>query len=187
MSAAGPVADITFTPDGTLYGWLEPGTDDLVTINLGTGAATVVGNSSLSTFGSGLASDASGTLFFAGDGANQELRTVNRTTGVTTVVSTMTGSPQGDAVPALAFQPGTGVLFGLDGLDGNPNVSLITINPATGAVTSRGATVTNADAIVFDGGPAPAAPSSIPTLSELALLALSLAVATLGLLAYSRR
>ena len=190
MSALGPVADITFTPDGTLYGWLEPGQDDLVTINLTTGLATVVGNSGLSTFGSGIASDASGTLYFAGDGANQELRTVNRTTGLTTVVATMSGSPQpSDAIPALAFQPGTGVLFGLDGLDGNPNVSLITINTTTGVVTNRGATVTNADAIAFDGSapPPPVTFVSVPTLSDFALLALALAVATLGFVAYKRR
>ena len=40
------VADLTFTPDGQLYGWLEPsGTtaDDLVSINKATGAATIVG------------------------------------------------------------------------------------------------------------------------------------------------
>lgn len=161
-----------------------------MTVNLATGAATVVGPSGLSTFGSGIASDASGTLYFAGNGASGALRTVNRTTGAPSAGITMTGSPQGDAVPSLAFQPGTGVLYGLDGLDGNSTVFLTTIDPATGAVTSRGQTVTNADAIAFDTGgtlPPPVAVAPIPTLSDFALLLLSLAVATVGYLAYSRR
>jgi hypothetical protein len=178
----GPIADITFTPDGTLYGWCEC-SDDLVTINTATGVATVVGSSGISTFGSGLASDSSGTLFYAGDGANDSLRTVSRTTGLTTIVTTMTGSPQGDAVPALAFHPG-GTLYGLDGLDGNPNVTLITINTTTGAVTTVGATLNGTDAIAFDP---PFAGTAIPAVSDVGLLLLALALGTMGALAYSRR
>jgi hypothetical protein len=58
------VADITFTPDGTLFGWLEADADDLATINKATGAASIVGDAGISTLGSGLASDSAGTLFF---------------------------------------------------------------------------------------------------------------------------
>lgn len=181
-----PVADITFNPSGTLFGWSED-TDDLVTINTATGVATVVGDSGLSTFGSGLASNASGVLFYAGDGANQELRTVNPGTGLTTVVATMTGSPQGDAVPALAFNPNNALLYGLDGLDGNPNVTLITINTVTGAVTTVGATLQNTDAIAFDAAAAAAVSTPIPTLSETGVLLLALLMGAMGAFAYSRR
>src|SRR5262249_40882173 len=45
------MADLTFTSDGTLYGWLpfktSVNSEDLYTINLTTGAATKVGESSL--------------------------------------------------------------------------------------------------------------------------------------------
>ena len=182
-----PVADITFTPGGTLFGWSED-TDDLVTINIATGAATVVGDSTLSTFGSGLASNAAGTLYFAGDGATGELRTVNSANGLTTVVATLTGSPQGDAVPALAFNPTNGLLYGLDGLDGNSNVVLITINTATGAVTTVGTTLANTDAIAFDVGAVVASGvTPVPTMSQTGVLLLALMMAAIGAFAYSRR
>src|SRR3954453_9009779 len=58
-------ADITFTPDGALFGWLAPRPYDLVALDKPTGAATVVGESGLSTAGSGLASNSAGVLFFA--------------------------------------------------------------------------------------------------------------------------
>ena len=45
-----PVTDITFRADGTLFGWSRC-TDDLVTINLATGLATIVADSGLSTSG----------------------------------------------------------------------------------------------------------------------------------------
>ena len=35
-------ADITFTPDGALFGWLEPNSDDLAAINKATGLASIV-------------------------------------------------------------------------------------------------------------------------------------------------
>ena len=69
------VADITFGPDGILYGWSES-SDDLVTIDVTTGTATVVGESNLNTFGSGLAFDvANDRLLFAGHGSNGALPT----------------------------------------------------------------------------------------------------------------
>src|SRR6516225_9985946 len=59
------IADITFRSDGTLFGWSE-NSDDLVTINTATGAATIVANAGISTFGSGLKFDANGILYLAG-------------------------------------------------------------------------------------------------------------------------
>ncbi len=148
------VADLTFTPDGQLYGWLEPSSttaDDLVSINKATGAATIVGDSGLSTYGSGLASNSAGVLYFAGEGESEALRTVNRTTGATTVVATLNG----DAVlqrgiSALAFDP-SGTLFGTRLPSDSPpfNSDLITINTSTGAITSKGPSVDRLDAIVF--------------------------------------
>ena len=104
-------ADITFTPDGTLYGWLEPGTDSLVTIDKATGAATIVGDSGLNTYGSGIASNSSGVLYFAGEGSQGPLRTVDRSTGLTTQVATLNGPDPDPGISALAFDA-AGMLFG---------------------------------------------------------------------------
>ena len=142
------VADITFTADGTLYGWSES-TDDLVTIDLTTGVATVVGDSGLGTAGSGIAFDnANNRLLFAGDDSNGNLRAVDRATGTTTVVSTLNGS--GNSVAALAFDC-DGTLYGIQLDEDNTfTTQLVIIDPASGNVTVVGQSETRLDAIVFD-------------------------------------
>jgi Ca2+-binding RTX toxin-like protein len=146
------VADLTFDASGTLYGWTEIFTDDLVTINTSTGAATPVGNSGIVTFGSGLA-DVGGTLYYSGDGVTGELRTVNKATGVTTVVTTLHGAPSNtDGIAAMAVDPDSGVLFAVALNDSdviNP-AYLVTINTVTGEVTTIGALPNDFDAIAFD-------------------------------------
>jgi hypothetical protein len=120
-------ADITFTPGGTLYGWMEPDTDGLATINLSTGAAATVGSTGNDTFGSGLASNSSGVLYYAGKGTNGAFWTLNPSTGVPTQVGTITGGPGlSDSIPALAFSP-AGVLFAINGGDGSPSANLVTV------------------------------------------------------------
>jgi Ca2+-binding RTX toxin-like protein len=145
------VADITFTPDGTLFGWLQ-GPDDLVTINKATGLATVVGDSGLDTRGSGIASNAAGTLFFAGEDDNGPLRTVDRNTGATTAGPTLNGT-EGEPINALAFDS-AGTLFG-----SRRTFDLLTINTGTGAVNVVGPSVEDLDAIVFE----PPTPTPTPT------------------------
>jgi hypothetical protein len=146
-----PAADITFTPDGTLYGWIEPDTDDLARIDKTTGVGTVVGDSGLNTYGSGLASNASGTLYFAGEGEDMPLRTVDRNTGLTSVVATMNGDTTLErGISALAFNS-SGTLFGSRLPSNSPafNSDLITIDTTTGAITSKGTSVDRLDALVF--------------------------------------
>lgn len=176
------MADLTFTSDGTLYGWLEASADDLFSINLATGAATVVGDSGLSTFGSGLAADAANVIYYSGDGNDGPLRTVNRTTGAVTTVATLSGgtSPAGSPVAALAFN--AGVLYGvvIDFSLGTRPTRLVTINTATGVITDLGPSIDRLDAIIFDGAtpPPPPAPSQpIPVDSPLALALLALLLA----------
>ncbi len=141
-----PVADITFTSDGTLYGWSQ-NTNDLVTIDLTTGVATVVGDSGLSTFGSGLAASSANVLFFTGNGDNGQLRTVDGATGLTTDVATLNGGT-GIPINALAFNGST--LFGSRSGNGSVASDLITIDTTTAAITVVGPSVDNLDAIVFD-------------------------------------
>ncbi|HEX5854584.1 MAG TPA: hypothetical protein VFZ57_03110 [Thermoanaerobaculia bacterium] len=172
------MADLTFTSDGTLYGWLEPFSDDLYTINTATGAATLVGNAGISTSGSGLAASSSDVLFFAGALDSGPLRTINRTTGLPTTVATMDGAAN-QLISALAFNA-AGTLFGsrLDNVAQTAN--LITINTTTGHVTVIGPSVASLDAILFDGGTAP--PSVVvPMLGERMLAILLLLLAAAGL------
>jgi hypothetical protein len=175
------MADLTFTSDGTLYGWLEGSADDLHTIDVTTGHATLVGDSGLSTFGSGLTANAANVIFFAGSGDDGALRTIDRTTGLPTTVATLTGT-QGASVAALAFDA-TGVLFGVALLGGPEPASLTTINIATGEVTVLGDSVVGLDAIAFD---APVPVQAIPTLSDVAFVALPLLLAG-GALSQIRR
>jgi hypothetical protein len=143
-------ADITFTPDGTLYGWLESSTDDLVQIDKTTGAAAVVGDSGLSTYGSGIASNSAGVLYFAGDGEQGPLWTINRSTGQPTQVGTLTGPSPNPGISALAFSE-TGKLFGATTPSnmGTLGSTLISIDAATGTLTTVGPAIDRLDSLAF--------------------------------------
>ena len=145
-----PAADITFTPDGTLYGWLEPNDDDLVRIDKATGLATIVGDSGLSTYGSGLASNAAGVLYFAGDGLQGPLWTVDRNTGLPTQVATLTGPDPDPGISALAFNS-AGKLYGSTTPSDSATLgsTLISIDPTSGALTTIGPAIDRLDALVF--------------------------------------
>jgi hypothetical protein len=157
----GPVADITFTSDGTLYGWSEQ-IDDLVTIDLTTGNATPVGpDTLLSTSGSGIAASSGGVLYFTGESASGTLRTIAPSTGASLTSIPLVGGGTGQ-INALAFNGST--LYGVrssasgggggqggGGGGGTPSTThLITINTTTGAVVIVGQSVNNLDGIVFD-------------------------------------
>jgi PEP-CTERM motif len=170
------VADISFTPDGTLYGFTggSSTTIGLVTISLSTGATSaVIGSSGLDfSYGGGLASNSSGTLYLSATGsANRpsntdfvgELDTINKTTGTRTFVASLSGSsfPGEDistvnpALGALAFD-NSGTLWGSNSDRKNPaNVQLVTINLVTGAITNHFTLPQNTDAIAFSPIPEP--------------------------------
>jgi len=160
----GVVADITFTPEGTLYGWSES-SDDLVTIDLVTGAMTVVGESGISSSGSGLAYDAANDrLLLAPQSGVGALFIVDRATGVVTELSTLNGPSV--QVAALTFAcDGTLYATLIDISSPARPTDLATIDPESGEVSVVGDTEEGLDAIVFDcpeplppGPPAPPAP-----------------------------
>src|SRR5207244_3755864 len=140
--------------------------DDLIRINISTGAGTIVANAGISTFGSGLAFDANGTLWLAGKGSSGALLTVNTTTGlITIVIPAMTGSPKpGYPMPAMKFHPGTGVLYAANKIrfpfePGGPASNLVTINTTTGVITNIGPSLPRMDALTFFVPPPPPPPT----------------------------
>jgi hypothetical protein len=144
------MADIAFDPTtGVLYGWAEPCNHDLYRIDIATGQATKVGDSGLTTFGSGIAIDATGRILLAGGGAMGLLHAVDSTTGIPTVVATLSGSSVAN-ISALAFDA-SGTLFGslLNNAEPGRPSRLITIDPTTGLITDRGPSINSLDAIAF--------------------------------------
>jgi hypothetical protein len=181
-TTAGPIADITFTPNGNLWGWWEPNQDRLVSINTTSGAATALGNNFLNTFGSAIASNSAGVVYFFGEGDLGEFDTLNLTTGQPTNMGTLSGGIfDGGAIAAAKFSPG-GVLYAIDNNDDGTGTNLVTINLGTGAITNVGATVQSLDALAF--GPANTPPPTVPVLTPwtLVLLAVLLAGVTVYLL-----
>jgi hypothetical protein len=139
-------SDITFTPDGTLYGWLET-SDDLATIDKATGLATIVGNSAVSTNAVGLDSDSTGTLYLAVN-TQAPLRTVSRATGAVTPGPVMTG-PVSYVFGSIAFDP-TDQLFGVQtNPQGEFTGNLLTIDRTTGALAPRPNSVPQLEGIEF--------------------------------------
>lgn len=166
--------DLTFTSDGTLYGWAQP-FNALHTINLTTGLATRVGNF---TFGPnlpglGLAATAD-ALILAGSGRDPLFR-VDRNTGVAVPFTTLDWPRAASGVAALAFGPG-GALFGMGstGVQAVDGAFLLRIDLVTGHVVELGPTIFLGDALAFDPPTFPASPAApIPTLSELAFAVLA--------------
>lgn len=148
--SGGPLADITFTSDATLYGWGE-GTDDLYTVNKSTGFATKVAEANFGTAGSGIAANSADILYFGGNHPSGRLATVDRFTGQVTLHAQFSGAPQpSDEFNAFAFDAND-VLYASNGgnNEGSSHAHLVTINTTTAVVTDHGSTLPFLDAIAF--------------------------------------
>ena len=148
------LADISFSANGTLYGFnggISP--FSLTTINLTTGAATQVGPSGYtSVIGGGLAFSPTATLYVSAkdiNGTTGTIDTVDPLTGGVTTGPVLTNRPFGVALNALAFNA-AGILYGNITDSGSPaTVDLVTIDPATGAIGDIGRLPGNSDALAF--------------------------------------
>jgi Repeat of unknown function (DUF6923) len=187
LSDEGPtLADIAFDPTtGVLYGWRARRSGDLYTVDLETGAATLVGESGLSnTNGQGLTFGPGGKLYYAGEGTQGLLRTIDKNTGLPNGSVQLTGYAGNENIPALAFDGQT--IFGVAGTGGD----LITINPVTGVITTIGPIASgdvpgnSIDGIAFA---CPRRPSSVPAMSAVGLACLAAALLALGAYAVALR
>jgi uncharacterized protein (TIGR03437 family) len=163
-----PYTNISFAPNGTLYGWLvssaSPPTISAATINLGTGAGTSLGSPQTPSGlpdGGGLAVNASGVIYVAANGhagapcspnanCSGALWTINPANGAPTTIGTLTGGPgSAPTITALAFAP-SGALYGIEGGDGGASWNLITISvPPSPGITG----VENAASNIVPGLP----------------------------------
>lgn len=168
------ISEIEFGANGTLYGWSETN-DVLASINLTTGAGTEIPPSGIGTFGDGMAL-VGGTMYVMPEGDAGTYYTVNTTTGLATAAGTLTGSPGGGccAVNAASVDPATGTVYASVGGAGGGVSFVVTVNMASGAMTSVGASVIGLDALAF--GP----DRSIPAMSDKMLIALIAMVLLLG-------
>ena len=148
---SGTLADITFTSDGTLFGWGSINANgDLFTVNLATGAATRIGNSFAGNPGGALAADASDTLYLCIIEDDDFLRTVDRATGVDTKVAKLDGTTD-DQFSAMKFNS-AGKLYASrlhSGSGATPSTATLVTIDKTGHITPIGPTVDRLDALVF--------------------------------------
>lgn len=167
LPGVGAFGDIKFSPtSGILYGFGNNG--NLYTINLTTGAATLVGSSGNTNVirGAGMAADSSGVLWGTPDSITG-LYTYSTSNGAETLVTPFSGASLIGHVSALSFDPSDGTLFGADETNGGAT-DLITIDTSTGFITDIGSTVNNLDAMDFS-------PTQVPEPSSLILLTLTAA------------
>ena len=144
---AATMTDLAFDANGNLYGVGSVGGPQLFSINIATGKATQVGATGLtSTTGGGLAFAPDAILY--GTPTSGRFGTYDITTGAFTNIANPV-KPAGGGYGALAFDE-NGILYGLNVGSGTPPPShLVTIDPATGAVTDIGASLDQLDAIAI--------------------------------------
>ena len=140
------IPDIDFAPSGLLYGWTEPDDDDLITIDLATGAETLVGDCGEGTSRTGLAVDKQGRAFMKNGGF---LFAVDRVSGACSFLTPVLGSTNNvlafddrDRLYTAARVAGSAELFRLD--------------IGTGSLTSIGKNdIANLSALAFRPPPHP--------------------------------
>ncbi|MGZ5033423.1 MAG: DUF6923 family protein [Usitatibacter sp.] len=142
-------SDIRFDPQGTLYIWL---TDPprLGTVNLGTGAATALGDSGyVDALGGAIAFDHKGTMYVSATTAGGTLDKLDPATGRATTGPRLNGAPFLSAIHSMSFSA-SGELYAVNSNLGAPaKAQLVKIDPATGNVTPVGALPNDSDPLSF--------------------------------------
>src|SRR5579862_618877 len=142
-------SDLDFDTDGTLYAWV-PETRQVGTVNLDTGAITLVGQPlERGALKGSVAFVDKGHALVAGTGGNGTLDTIDLVTGKVTAGPTLKGAPFPDFIGGLAFSP-KGVLYAINSsLGRGVQANLITIDPQTGVITNLGALPNDTESLYF--------------------------------------
>jgi len=149
LSAAG--SDIAFDAKGTLYMWL-PGTSQLGTVDPSSAAVTALGRPGPPGSPAGIAIDPQGMVFVTARGAGGSLDNVDLSSGSLQVGPLLTGAPFSTQINSMSFSP-SGLLLAVNSNGGSPaETRLVTINTATGVVTTIGSLPDDTDALAFTGG-----------------------------------
>lgn len=133
-----------------LYGWLEPDNDDLVLIDVLTGAASVVGDSGLTT-NSGIAySIVDDLVYLAGESDDGNLRRIDPDTGgVRSTQPLVGGSGNGYEIVAMDFDL-EGDLYAVRTHDNaERQTDLLRINTQSGEIEELGRSADGLRAIAF--------------------------------------
>jgi hypothetical protein len=148
------MADLAFDAAGNLYGVGSIGGPQLYSINTATAQATVIGSTGLTSTTGGGVEFVGGTLY--GTPTASRFGTYDLVTGAYTNITNPAKPTGGGAYGALATDPDTGLLYGLNvGSGSPPPTALAIIDPATGAVTTVGTSLNSLDAIAFQIIPEP--------------------------------
>ena len=152
------LTDIAFSPQGTLYGWIVNGAD-LAWVNETTGMTVVVAESGFGLpIGGGLSFAPNGKLYLTEAGDDGPFHTINTATGLSTSSIILSGMNDW-SIGGLSIN-NEGIIYGVrkhavPGFGPPLESDLITINPATGVITSmgiianEGVPVPNMDSIAF--------------------------------------
>jgi hypothetical protein len=160
LGAAG--SDIAFDSKGTLFVWL-PGTSQLGTVNTSNAAVSPIGKPGTPGSPAGIAIDPNGMVYVTSKGATGTLDNVDLATGSLQVGPPLSGAPFETQINSMSFSP-SGLLLAVNSNGGSPaNTRLVTINTASGAVTTIGALPDDTDALAFTG----TGPNVAPTLSTM--------------------
>jgi DNA-binding beta-propeller fold protein YncE len=155
-------SDIAFDSKGTLFVWL-PGTSQLGTVNVSNATVVPIGKPAPAGSPAGIAIDPNGMVYVTSKGANGTLDNVDLATGSLQVGPLLTGAPFSTQINSMSFSP-SGLLLAVNSNGGSPaNTRLVTINTASGAVTTIGALPDDTDALAFTG----TGPNLAPTLSTM--------------------
>jgi hypothetical protein len=171
MGAA--ASDAAFDPNGMLYVWL-PATSQLGVVDLATAAVKPLGTPGPPGSGGGLAIDEKGIAYVTPGGASGRLDKVDTATGAITRGPQIAGAPFPTGITAMTFSP-SGLLLAVNSNAGSPaNVRLVTINTATGQVSTIGSLPDDTDSLAFASGGSRDIRSALATMSGRTLALLSL-------------
>ena len=178
LSRAG--SDIAFNRAGILFMWM-PNTSQVGIVNMSNGQVTPVGLPRGQGTASGLAIDSAGVGYITPAGASGTLDTIDLGTGAITPGPALSGAPFPTGVNSMTFTP-SGLLLAVNSNAGSPaSTKLVTINIATGAVSTIGTLPDDTDALTFaDGGRRGESSLNVQTLALLVLGGIALVLGLIG-------